>query len=64
MTSSLLPTCIYVTFMYLNKYKYYVILYKAFNDYQLQQITSNFSDQFGFTDGDYAEGDDHDKLVI
>lgn len=35
---------------------------QAFNDYQLQQITSNFSDQFGFTDTDYAESDDVDKF--
>lgn len=35
---------------------------QAFNDYQLQQITSNFSDQFGFTESDYAENDDIDKF--
>jgi len=43
-------------------YSRYDSAQQAFNDYQLQQITSNFSDQFGFTDGDYAEGDDHDKF--
>ena len=31
---------------------------QAFTEYQLQQITSTFIDQFGFTDGDFAEQDD------
>merc|ERR1739838_151373 len=35
---------------------------QAFNDYQLQQITSNFSDQFGFAENDYTENDDNDKF--
>nr|CAB3265861.1 serine/threonine-protein phosphatase 6 regulatory subunit 3 [Phallusia mammillata] len=35
---------------------------QAFTDYQLQQMTSNFIDQFGFTDGDFAEHDEPDKF--
>lgn len=31
---------------------------QAFTEYQLQQITSAFIDQFGFTDGDFADQDD------
>uniref|UniRef100_H2ZK13 Uncharacterized protein n=1 Tax=Ciona savignyi TaxID=51511 RepID=H2ZK13_CIOSA len=31
---------------------------QAFTDYQLQQITTNFVDQFGFADGDFAEQDE------
>nr|XP_002131688.1 serine/threonine-protein phosphatase 6 regulatory subunit 3 isoform X1 [Ciona intestinalis] len=35
---------------------------QAFTDYQLQQITTNFVDQFGFTDGDFAEQEEPDKF--
>ncbi|CAG5118802.1 unnamed protein product, partial [Candidula unifasciata] len=31
---------------------------QAFSDYQLQQMTSNFIDQFGFNDEEFAEQDD------
>ncbi|KAK0044598.1 serine/threonine-protein phosphatase 6 regulatory subunit 3-like isoform X3 [Biomphalaria pfeifferi] len=31
---------------------------QAFSDYQLQQMTSNFIDQFGFNDEDFAEQDE------
>ncbi len=30
-------------------------LCQAFSDYQLQQMTSNFIDQFGFNEDDFAE---------
>nr|XP_039253529.1 serine/threonine-protein phosphatase 6 regulatory subunit 3-like isoform X1 [Styela clava] len=37
-------------------------LQQAYTDYQLQQMTSNFIDQFGFTDEDFAEPDDNIKF--
>ena len=33
-------------------------LSQAFSDYQLQQMTSNFIDQFGFNDEEFAEQDE------
>eukprot|EP00079_Xenopus_tropicalis_P023268 XP_012815520.1 PREDICTED: serine/threonine-protein phosphatase 6 regulatory subunit 2 isoform X4 [Xenopus tropicalis] len=32
---------------------------QAFSDYQIQQMTANFVDQFGFNDEEFAEQDDH-----
>lgn len=32
-----------------------VICSQAFSDYQLQQMTSNFIDQFGFNEEEFAE---------
>lgn len=33
-------------------------VYQAFSDYQLQQMTSNFIDQFGFNEEEFAEQED------
>ncbi len=35
-----------------------VPFHQAFSDYQLQQMTSNFIDQFGFNEDEFAEQDD------
>ncbi|CAG5120318.1 unnamed protein product [Candidula unifasciata] len=37
---------------------------QAFSDYQLQQMTSNFIDQFGFSDEDFAEQDEKIETVF
>lgn len=34
---------------------------QAFSDYQMQQMTSNFIDQFGFNDEKFADQDDIGK---
>lgn len=31
---------------------------QAFSEYQMQQMTANFADQFGFKDEDFADQDD------
>lgn len=31
---------------------------QAFSDYQMQQMTSNFIEQFGFNDEEFADQDD------
>lgn len=36
---------------------------QAFSDYQMQQMTSNFIDQFGFNDEKFADQDDIGKWV-
>lgn len=33
-------------------------LCQAFSDYQMQQMTSNFIEQFGFNDEEFADQDD------
>ncbi|XP_069012545.1 serine/threonine-protein phosphatase 6 regulatory subunit 2a isoform X4 [Embiotoca jacksoni] len=33
--------------------------YKAFSDYQIQQMTANFVDQFGFNDEEFSEHDEN-----
>ena len=35
-----------------------VPFHQAFSDYQLQQMTSNFIDQFGFNEDEFAEQDE------
>ena len=32
-----------------------ICVYQAFSDYQLQQMTSNFIDTFGFNEEEFAE---------
>lgn len=34
---------------------------QAFSDYQIQQMTANFVDQFGFNDEEFNEHDDNIK---
>ncbi|XP_053113220.1 serine/threonine-protein phosphatase 6 regulatory subunit 2 isoform X2 [Hemicordylus capensis] len=34
-------------------------LQQAFSEYQIQQMTANFTDQFGFNDEEFADQDDH-----
>ena len=34
---------------------------KAFSDYQIQQMTANFVDQFGFNDEEFSEHEDNIK---
>lgn len=36
---------------------------QAFSDYQIQQMTANFVDQFGFNDEEFSEHDENIKLV-
>uniref|UniRef100_A0AAR2JEC4 Protein phosphatase 6, regulatory subunit 2b n=1 Tax=Pygocentrus nattereri TaxID=42514 RepID=A0AAR2JEC4_PYGNA len=43
--------CVYVTF-------------QVFSDYQIQQMTANFVDQFGFNDDEFGEHDDSIKKQI
>uniref|UniRef100_A0A8C7IY91 Protein phosphatase 6, regulatory subunit 2b n=1 Tax=Oncorhynchus kisutch TaxID=8019 RepID=A0A8C7IY91_ONCKI len=38
-------------------------LQQTFSDYQIQQITANFVDQFGFNDDEFSEHGDNIKLV-
>lgn len=38
-------------------------LLQAFSDYQIQQMTANFVDQFGFNDEEFSEHDENIKLV-
>ena len=35
--------------------------WQAFSDYQMQQMTSHFIDQFGFNDEEFAEQDENVK---
>ncbi|NXP41533.1 PP6R2 phosphatase, partial [Leiothrix lutea] len=37
-------------------------LQQAFSEYQIQQMTANFADQFGFNDEEFADQDDNIKL--
>lgn len=39
------------------------LLPQAFSDYQIQQMTANFVDQFGFNDEEFSEHDENIKLV-
>lgn len=34
---------------------------QAFSEYQIQQMTANFVDQFGFSDEEFADQDDNIK---
>lgn len=34
---------------------------QAFSEYQIQQMTANFVDQFGFNDEEFADQDDNIK---
>lgn len=34
---------------------------QAFSDYQIQQMTANFVDQFGFNDEEFSEHDENIK---
>lgn len=34
---------------------------QAFSEYQIQQMTANFADQFGFNDEEFADQDDNIK---
>lgn len=36
--------------------------HQAFDDYQLQQMTSNFIDQFGFSEEEFAEQEENEKV--
>ena len=36
---------------------------QAFSDYQIQQMTANFVDQFGFNDEEFSEHDENIKYV-
>ena len=40
-----------------------VPFHQAFSDYQLQQMTSNFIDQFGFNEDEFAEPDERVEWV-
>lgn len=43
-------------------YLFFVLCWiQAFSDYQVQQMTSNFVDQFGFNDEEFAEQEDNIK---
>lgn len=37
---------------------------QAFSDYQMQQMTSNFIEQFGFNDEEFADQDDVVEWVL
>lgn len=37
---------------------------QAFSDYQIQQMTANFVDQFGFNDEEFSEHDENIKYVV
>uniref|UniRef100_A0A7M4ECE4 Protein phosphatase 6 regulatory subunit 2 n=1 Tax=Crocodylus porosus TaxID=8502 RepID=A0A7M4ECE4_CROPO len=39
-------------------------LQQAFSEYQIQQMTANFVDQFGFNDEEFADQDDNIKIVL
>lgn len=39
-------------------------LCQAFSDYQMQQMTSNFIEQFGFNDEEFADQDDVVEWVL
>ena len=39
-------------------------LLKAFSDYQIQQMTANFVDQFGFNDEEFTDAEDRIAYVI
>ena len=41
-----------------------VPFHQAFSDYQLQQMTSNFIDQFGFNEDEFAEPDERVEWVL
>lgn len=43
----------FVAFLFEKAFIWFV--HQAFSDYQLQQMTSNFIDQFGFNEEDFAE---------
>lgn len=36
-----------------------VSVFQAFSDYQIQQMTANFVDQFGFNDDEFTDHDDN-----
>lgn len=42
---------------------YYLFIIQAFSDYQIQQMTANFVDQFGFNDEEFSEHDENIKWV-
>lgn len=47
-----------------NSYVYhYLFILQAFSDYQIQQMTANFVDQFGFNDEEFSEHDENIKWV-
>lgn len=57
--------CVFVEMKHLNvllRRDYIIIagpgLCQAFSDYQMQQMTSNFIEQFGFNDEEFADQDD------
>ena len=37
---------------------YFASVFQAFSDYQIQQMTANFVDQFGFNDEEFTDHDD------
>lgn len=37
------------------------LILQAFSDYQIQQMTANFVDQFGFNDEEFSEHDENIK---
>lgn len=39
----------------------YIFPPQAFSDYQIQQMTANFVDQFGFNDEEFSEHDENIK---
>lgn len=39
----------------------YLFIIQAFSDYQIQQMTANFVDQFGFNDEEFSEHDENIK---
>uniref|UniRef100_A0A7N5ZQ44 Protein phosphatase 6 regulatory subunit 2 n=1 Tax=Anabas testudineus TaxID=64144 RepID=A0A7N5ZQ44_ANATE len=39
-------------------------LQQAFSDYQIQQMTANFVDQFGFNDEEFSEHDENIKCLV
>lgn len=41
----------------------YLFIIQAFSDYQIQQMTANFVDQFGFNDEEFSEHDENIKWV-
>lgn len=56
-------THISTLYLYISLLAYFDIttmwfVYQAFSDYQLQQMTSNFIDQFGFNEEEFAEQED------
>lgn len=41
-----------------------ILSLQAFSDYQIQQMTANFVEQFGFHDEEFSEHDENIKYVV